>query len=629
MSFRMGIGLLGGLCLAASCGSRDNNDTGRASSGTMSLSGYVLRDSGSGKPTALEKVEVRASVDRNGDGVIAADEAVAVQSGTDGAYALVVNVKTGDPVVLRFTSSGLATVYRTVKGAPQGNMVVSATLKELETLQCTGASCTARSGLAMTGLPDGTTGSARVFNPVSESAAFPGDFNDSSGNLLQSGVFASFDLKDKAGNPVDKLAKAATLKMRMPRDTWPLVKDISPGTDRIEVPLYTFDEAKGTWVREGQGHLEDADGNVIGEGSLASIKGGTWDKAVFVAGDVAHFSSWNCDWPVESHGRLGGTLGECWWNGERKPCAGATVSVSGATYTGTSTPVTVGSDGSFRVDVMRSEAPGEDLDGDGVTGEETKVTVRVVWEGRVYDLGTCTLPPTQATGDGDTKDLGSMKLDDSKLLHSSICAVTGTVSFSDGSPAAGAQVMGYDDQMPSGVFESLCSSNPSCFMFIGTADTAGKFSVSVPMMSGLDLWSSGTRNPGNDARVTETAYGQRAYASCPSAPVSLTLDQGWIQVTATASWDGSAISWAPAYGASFISVSSADGSSAKWAVVAATGVMKPPLAYGTLPAGATQILPFNNGQPGAVNSGDIIQITLSDTSSSGTSIWGSATFTVP
>ncbi len=279
--------------------------------GTMHLSGEVKRQSSSADlPFALDGAGVRATIDRNRDGSISADETYTAQTDPDGAYALDVPVAPGDTLVVRFAIDGAAPVVRTLRAAPKGSMILNATLRDLEELQCNGDACSLqRGGATLKGLPPGTSGGARVFNPVTETDAFPGNFDKSTGKLLVSGVFATFILADEGGNAVHELASPAEMRLLLPRDTWNIVRDIASGNGRIDVPLYWFDEVKGTWVRDDNpGHLEDAQGNVIAPSSLPAIHDGTFAGAVYAVGKVNHFSTWNIDWPVESFGCVSGRV---------------------------------------------------------------------------------------------------------------------------------------------------------------------------------------------------------------------------------------------------------------------------------------------------------------------------------
>jgi len=616
------------LALAAACS--DSGKPKPTTSTTMRFSGTVLLDTGSGQPSALGGATVRASVDRDGDGVLDDGEAVTAESASDGGYAVELPVKAGDLAVLRFSRSGDAPVVRAVRAAPGGDMLLSATLRKLEALDCNRGSCSGPGGLSVAGLPPDTGGSARVFNPVTETSAFPGAFSDSKGDLLQSGVFATFALEDGDGQPVERLTTPATIKMRIPADTWSLVRDVTPGNGRIDVPLYAFDEVKGTWVREGSGHVEDQDGVVLAEAAAGSIRAGTFAGSVFAVGDVTHFSSWNCDWPVDTHGSVGGSLSECWWNGERKPCAGATVTARGTSYTGTSTPETVGQDGRFAIDVMRSEAPGEDLDGDGVTGEPTRVAVRVTWDGRVYDVGSTTMPTTPASGDAPTKDLGALVLDGSNLVEAGLCAFGGTVRTADGLVAPEAIVYGWDAELPDDLFTNLCFGGGAACAWVDEPDAAGAFSLNVPIMYGLTVTGMQTRVLGGDDRVVEYAWGSRSVEACPTAPVALTLDQGYIAVTPTVTRSGAALAWAPAaFGAAMVEVwSPGSTASVKWLVSKEAGTMTTPITYGVVPAGATQVWP-ESGAPAALASGDTVWIWLAGTTPAGMTYFGSGELVVP
>ena len=177
----------------------------------MHLSGAVKRQSSStDRPFAVDGARVQATIDRNRDGSISVDETYTAETDGNGAYAFDVPVAPGDMLVVRFAIDGAAPVVRTLRAAPKGSMILNATLRDLEDLQCTGNACSLQHGGAtLKGLPPGTSGAARVFNPVTETDAFPGNFDDSKGNLLVSGVFATFDLADERGKEVHELASPA------------------------------------------------------------------------------------------------------------------------------------------------------------------------------------------------------------------------------------------------------------------------------------------------------------------------------------------------------------------------------------------------------------------------------------
>ena len=179
---------------------------------------------------------------------------------------------------------------------------------------------------------------------------------------LVSSVFASLQATDDSGNVIRKLGAQSILRMRVSSDSWSTLGDLRSGTGKIDVPLFSFNETTGQWERAASdGWLEDGAGSIIPESELSAIRDGSYAGSVYAVGNIDHLSYWNVDWPVESHGCVQGTIVD--ENGN--PVSGATVRVEGVTYDGSAFPVVTGSDGSFCADVLRSEAPDEDLDGDG------------------------------------------------------------------------------------------------------------------------------------------------------------------------------------------------------------------------------------------------------------------------
>src|SRR5262249_52757523 len=138
-----------------------------------------------------------------------------------------------------------------------------------------------------------------------------------------------------------------------------------------------FDEARGDWVSEPQGELEDADGGSIDEADFPSILDGSYPDPVFVSFDTSHFSSFNCDAPNSRRACVQGRLVTL----EGEVVVGAQVSVEGVNYTGSAGAVFTGADGTFATDLMKSELPSEDTDGNGKKGDQ--FTARVTASGAV------------------------------------------------------------------------------------------------------------------------------------------------------------------------------------------------------------------------------------------------------
>jgi hypothetical protein len=601
----------------AACGSSDSSGggaAGGAGGGGPAGDGLVVHgriveaSSGGGTPSPLSDADVAAGIDLNKDGTIADNEMVHATSDENGDYQIGVNVAAGDRVVLSYRYEGLATQYRTIVAGGNGEAIVNVTLNELKALKCTQGSCTIEgSQLKIDGLPDGASGSARVFNPVTQPEAFPGGFEESTGKLLISGVFSAVELTDANGDPIHELSSPATLRMTMPIDTWGIVTDIQPGSDRIEVPLYAFDENLGTWVRDGEGYLEDGTGAIIPESNLPSIRDGSFQGIVVATGEVNHFSYWNVDWPIDKHGCVTAQILDA--NGN--PAAGATVSVRGTTYNGTSSPQTTGPDGRFSVDVMRSEDAGEDVDQDGITGETQSVSVRITYEGKVYDGGTFEVGKDQATSsEGGCTDLGTIQLTADKMLQVALCSITGTVRDKGGHAVAGATVHAYDDTIESEVLATVCGEYYENCTFAVTSGADGSFTATVAMIDGLTIFGMLSTQP--EPNHTQSRYGERWIDRCPTESVTLTLDQGYDSYDLTLTVNGNQISWTPAVPVEFLYAIDAQ-SSYKW-VISANGApgIASPVTYGVVPANASQTFPYDQSTPAPLASGDHIYILSSN-----------------
>lgn len=566
-----------------------------------------------GSPSALADAVV--------EGLLGGDAIGDDSSNTEGEYTLRLDVDGPQTIVVAVREAGYAPFYRTIDVQPGADIPLSITLRQLDTLDCGASGTCAIDGnkLSIDGLPDGYSGGARVFNPVTESDAFPGGFNDDAGNLLLSGTFAAIELEDDSGNPVDGLPGAVDLRMAFPQDTWSIVLDITPGNGRIDVPMFAFDEELGTWVEEGTGVLEDADGVVLAEADVALLKDGSFDGVVYARASVTHFSYWNVDWPIETHTCVTGTIVDA----DGDPIAGATVTASGVTYGGTSTPQTTGADGRFCFDVMKSEIGGEDIDQDGIVDETQTISIRVAHQGELYDGGEFATPATQGTcAAGTCTDLGNVSLDATSRLEAGICVITGDVLL-DGTGVAGATVQGYDDSIPSEVYTALCGQG-QCIP-AASSGAGGAYSISVPVISGVSLIAVQQEVVGADQILR---YGQRFAPKCPTTPQDISLTDGYAYTTLTVTVTGNTITWDPPRPASYVYVSDSTGGTQKWMIIGDTSLITPPVTYGTVPAGSVQAVP-SSGSPAALASGDMVTVTTLGTTSDGLASYGSGQGVAP
>lgn len=352
-----------------------------------------------------EGVEVDLFLDLNRDGERHGLETVRTQVNADGTYRAVLAVDPRDVdlddltfasglvgkyrnggfpallgdsplvAVVRFERAGYGGVSRRL-AVTIGELTADAVLAPLAPVGCTNDACTAGDGsLRLEGLSP-ELGIVRAYaaagDPVFDRVRFPGAFADSDGALLRSTAFAEIQLWGDAGNEIHTLSAPVTVKMAIARRAWATLPDLEPGNDRVDLPMYSFERSQGQWVRETNGWLVDADGEIVDEGALAAIRAGTAEGDYFVAFTTDHFSSFNCDEPIDARACVRGRLVDA----EGNPLAGANVDLEGDNYVGSAGTVTTGPRGDFAGDVLRSEAPGEDHDQSGVRGETFRARVQ-------------------------------------------------------------------------------------------------------------------------------------------------------------------------------------------------------------------------------------------------------------
>lgn len=137
---------------------------------------------------------------------------------------------------------------------------------------------------------------ARSYDPDASTGAFPGEFAEMGAIPLNSGGFVWLEALDANGNPVDDLAQAATIRSQVQPTQWIDLEDTEAGTDRIEVPIYVFDEETAMWEQQGIGWLEDGDRTVLPEDAQSVILDGTFAGNIFATFTTDHFSWMNVDY---------------------------------------------------------------------------------------------------------------------------------------------------------------------------------------------------------------------------------------------------------------------------------------------------------------------------------------------
>jgi hypothetical protein len=339
------------------------------------------------------------------------------------------------PVIVRFEREGYSTVvkrFTTLHEAPSLDVV----LTPLAPVHCVAETCMAPDGsVRISGFPGGTGIDrvyARAYDPLGDGPSFPGAFTDDDDNLLISGGFTEINLHDSSGKAVTRLSSPVDVRFESKRPSWPALRDLEPDSGTIEVPMYSFDEGSGEWVSEAPGELQTPGGSPIDEAEFASILDGSYDDPVYVAFRTDHFSTFNCDAPIDRRGCVKGRLTI---SGEA--AVGVQVGVHGVSYTGTAGTVVTGADGTFATDLMKSEEDGEDVDRDGTSGEIFEAQV-VVNGGLGVFIGAPFETPTEQSStesgsvtckpaDCECLDLGDIAVE---LETPRACEVTVNVTYS-------------------------------------------------------------------------------------------------------------------------------------------------------------------------------------------------------
>lgn len=413
----------------------------------FSFSGKVALADG----VAPDGVKIKLQVDLDRNGKLQSFETVSATTASDGSYTLQYDIDPKDvdfefikfasqlvaayqqrgfeallddgplPVVVSFEREGYGTVVRRLSTLFQ-SPTLDASLAPLRDVQCRGSSClSADGGVRFGDFPGGTKiarAYADAYDPGLDTARFPGSFTDSSNALLVSSGFAEINLYQDSGAPVHELSAPVKTRFEADRASWATLPDLEPNSGRIELPMYSFDAARGEWVAEANGELTLASGKVVSEDELSAIRDGSFGQAVFVSFETTHFSTFNCDAPIDERACVKGKIVA---KGTGKALAGISVSVSGVSYTGSAGTLITGADGAFATDVRKSELPTEDLDRNGERGELLQAHVTAsgtgVFVGEAFETPTLQGSVGQASRPGckpaecDCLDLGEIEVE--------------------------------------------------------------------------------------------------------------------------------------------------------------------------------------------------------------------------
>jgi len=354
-------------------------------------------------PGEGSRVILQADVNRNG--VIDGGEIHETLAGADGGYLIQTEFKAGfkGSLVLIFKKDGFSTLIKTLPSG-EGVYRINGVLRPAEIATCVEGTCTVPSNkIIIENLPEEVAeGHMRVFNPAIESEYFPGNFEDDQGNLLISTAFSEVELFDAGGNPITEAEEGEPFKVRMfvPRDTWRTLNDLHPETDQIEIPMYYFDENKGTWVEDGEGILVFEGGQSISQVNLVSIQNGTFSYNVYGSFDAQHMSYWNIDWKMPDYTCIMGRLSH-----DDQYIVFATIQADGVTYDSSGLEVNtlwsdeetgLSSGGDMLINRTTSDADGWFVvavkRSDGTVTHKSEITIS--YEGKSMSLGQFENPTT-------------------------------------------------------------------------------------------------------------------------------------------------------------------------------------------------------------------------------------------
>jgi len=162
-----------------------------------------------------------------------------------------------------------------------------------------------------------------------EVLATPGDFTavDSVGEekTLESYGMVQVNMTTPSGADLQLGSQVSVIRL-------PVQNLGAPPVVGDEISAWSYNETLGKWEEEAVGTVTEFEGTLVWEFS------------------APHFSTWNCDRPISTHGCLTGRVTDS----QGSPRGGATVRAVGITYISTTTSRT-GQDGSFCLEVKNGE----------------------------------------------------------------------------------------------------------------------------------------------------------------------------------------------------------------------------------------------------------------------------------
>lgn len=532
----------------------------------------------------------------------AASDSAEATADDAGMWQLSLPLQSGE-VVLEVAHHGWVPASRALSVQPYTEVQVNLALAPAEELDCSSGPCGIDSdGLRVEAPPEGAFGAARAFDPQQ------GDLDVAGLDAVRALAAAWVNLDagafdaDAGGFASDAgSAGLPDLALRIPFAAWPRLDDLRAGTGRLELPVRALDRATATWSEAGEAVLVSEAGHPLPESALAALRAGTWSGGAVARFALPRSGFWAVGWPAASPGCVEGTA-----TVEGAPASGVVLELPPRAAAAS------GDEGAFC-----APAP--------VAAGGDQGAVRLQYAGVSYEPATVALPSQPgACGSGACRQVGKVALAAAGTLSAEACRVSGTVRDAAGAPLPGAVVTGLDPSVSRGVFTTLCGKLGTRCPLAVAADEGAQFELVLPVQRGVQLASRAlVENPGGLDGVRE---GGLALDGCPTGPVELLLKSGRDQLAVSLSLTGSTLAWSPARPAAEVRGLAADGG-VKWHLVSSAGV-QPPLAWGQVPAGASQRVPAA-GSPAPLSSADTVEVLLIGTDARGYQFSGGAAVEVP
>ncbi len=288
-----------GLCLLLSACFGEDKDSDAAVP-QLAISGEVRLETGAAGVGAVLRIY------GPDDALLATTEAAA-----NGSYNVTVNAVERYRIVAYLTQAGLPNATGAVFVLNDGSTQLQATTLTLPDLTQSvlvlnnGDANSSDGDVSITGFPESVEQVfARPYDPDLSTDLFPGDFIDEDDDVLNSAGFIWLSALDANGDPVTEFDPPVTVRFKIAQTQWKDLIDLVPGNNKIDIPMYSFDEDTGEWVRETAadgsplGKLVDATGVDIAESQSASIIEGNYLGEVYVEFAASHFSWWNVDYAI-------------------------------------------------------------------------------------------------------------------------------------------------------------------------------------------------------------------------------------------------------------------------------------------------------------------------------------------